>query len=138
MVELSIGEVARRMGIATSAIRYYEDAGLIPRPVRRSGRRVYGAEILDRLALVELAKNGGFTIAEIKHLLSGFARRTPPGDRWRKLATAKLQEIDRRIAEGERMKAILQLLMRCKCPTFQDCSRAMARSHSPWRAGRGL
>ena len=126
MEELSIGQVARRAGIAASAIRYYESEGLIPRPARRNGRRVYGAQILEELALIELAKRGGFTIAEIKHLLRGFARPTPPGERWRALAERKRRELDERISETERMKAVLEVVMRCKCPTLQDCSRAMA------------
>ncbi len=130
MAELEIGEVARRAGIATSAIRYYENEGLIPRPARRSGRRVYGAEIIDRLALIEVAKGGGFTIAEIKRLLGGFAGRAPPGQRWRTLAEGKLRELDHRISEAQSMKAVLQTLMRCECPTIEDCSRAMTRAEA--------
>jgi MerR family redox-sensitive transcriptional activator SoxR len=125
MAELGIGEVARRAGIATSAIRYYESEGMIPRPERRSGRRVYDASIVERLALIRLAKQAGFTVAEVKRLLGGFARRAPPGERWRTLAEGKLQELDRRIAEAQRMKRVLRVVMHCKCPTFEDCSRAM-------------
>ncbi len=125
MEELSIGEVARRAGIATSAIRYYEGEGLIPRAARRSGRRVYDRGIVERLALIDLAKRAGFTVAEIKRLLGGFARRTPPGERWRALADEKRLELDRRIAEAQRMKRLLRRVMRCECPTFDDCSRAM-------------
>ena len=131
MEELSIGQVARRAGIAASAIRYYESEGLIPRPARRNGRRVYGAQILAELALIELAKRGGFTIAEIKHLLRGFARPTPPGERWRALAERKRRELDERISEAERMKAVLEVVMRCTCPTLDDCSRAMRRKAGP-------
>ena len=87
MAELGIGEVARRAGIATSALRYYESEGLIPLAERRGGRRVYDASILLRLTLIELAKNAGFTIAEIKRLL--------------------------------------RIVMRCDCPSFEDCSRAL-------------
>ena len=125
MAELGIGEVARRAGIATSAVRYYESEGLIPRAARRSGRRVYDESILLRLTLIDLAKNAGFRVAEIKRLLSGFARRTPPGERWRSLAAAKLEELDQRIAEAERMKRLLRVAMRCDCPSFDDCSRAL-------------
>jgi MerR family redox-sensitive transcriptional activator SoxR len=127
MAELGIGEVARRAGIAPSALRYYENEGLIPRPERRNGRRVYGREVLERLALIDLAKRGGFTIAEIKRLLRGFARRTPPGERWRALAERKRKELDERISEARRMKAVLEVVARCACPTLDDCSRAMAK-----------
>jgi MerR family redox-sensitive transcriptional activator SoxR len=129
--ELSIGQVARRAGIAASAIRYYESEGLIPRAARRNGRRAYGAQILEQLALIELAKRGGFTIAEIKHLLRGFASPTPPGERWRALAKRKRRELDERISEAERMKAVLEVVMRCTCPTLDDCSRAMRRKAGP-------
>ncbi len=125
MAELGIGEVARQAGIATSAVRYYESEGLIPRAARRSGRRVYDESILLRLTLIDLAKNAGFRVAEIKRLLSGFARRTPPGERWRSLAAAKLEELEQRIAEAERMKRLLRVVMRCDCPSFDDCSRAL-------------
>jgi MerR family redox-sensitive transcriptional activator SoxR len=86
MAELSIGEVAERCGIAASAIRYYEREGLIGKAGRRGGRRVFAEAVLDELALVELAKSAGFTVAEIKQLLSGFKRSTPPSKRWQTLA----------------------------------------------------
>lgn len=128
MKSLSIGEVAELAGIAASAIRYYEAEGLLPRPERRNGRRVYDPSVVGRLAIIHLAKSAGFTVAEVKRLLGGFARRTPPGKRWRALAEAKLAELDERIAEAERMKRVLRAVVRCECPTFTDCSQAMSRS----------
>jgi MerR family redox-sensitive transcriptional activator SoxR len=123
MAELGIGEVARRAGIAPSAIRYYEAEGLIAKAPRRNGRRVYGMDVLQRLALIELARDAGFRIAETKRLLAGFDRRTPPGERWRRLAETKLAELDARIAEAERMREVLHAVMRCECPSFDDCAR---------------
>ncbi len=120
---LRIGEVAQRAGIATSAIRYYEREGLIPKADRQGNARVYGADILDRLALIELAKSAGFTVAETRQLVYGVSRRTPPGPRWRALAEKKLGEMQERIAEAENMRSVLQNLMRCECPTFEDCTR---------------
>ena len=122
---LTIGEVADRTGIAASALRYYEREGLIPLADRRGGKRVYGEDILDRLALIAVAKAAGFKVAEIRTLLSGFARRTPPGQRWRKLAHAKLAELEERMAEVERMKRVLEAVTRCECPTLEECSRAI-------------
>jgi MerR family redox-sensitive transcriptional activator SoxR len=127
VAELSIGEVAERAGLAASAIRYYEREGLIPKAPRRNGRRVYPADIVDRLAFIHLAQSAGFRIAEIKRLLGGFGRRTPPGERWRALATRKLEELDERIEEAERMKAVLRAVTRCECPTIEDCSRTLCR-----------
>ena len=128
MAELTIGRVAARSGVAASAIRFYEAEGLLPKPARRGNWRVYDDSILDRLALLELAKSAGFTMAEIKQLLAGFARKTPPSGRWRSLTRAKLAELDARIAEAERMKAVLRTLTRCACPTLEDCGRAMRRA----------
>ena len=130
MAELGIGEVAKRSGRAPSAIRYYESEGLLPPPPRRGGRRRYDASVLDQLALIDLAKRAGFTVAEIRKLLSGFARRTAPGERWRALTKAKLTELDARIAEAERMKRVLRVVARCRCPSLADCSRAL-RSRTP-------
>lgn len=126
--ELSIGEVARRAGIATSAIRYYESEGLIPRVPRRAGRRVYQAGIVEQLALIDLAKRAGFPVAEIKRLMAGFSRQTPPGERWRSLAASKLEELDQRIAEARRMKQLLEVVTRCECSTLDDCARALGRA----------
>lgn len=122
---LTIGQVAKRTGIAASALRYYEREGLIPTADRRGGKRVYGDDILDRLALVGAAKAAGFTVAEIRTLLAGFARRTPPGARWRKLAERKRRELDARLAEVERMKRALDIATRCACPTLEECSRVI-------------
>ena len=123
-MSLRIGEVAERSGIATSAIRYYERERLIPVADRKGNARVYGPDILDRLALIDLAKSAGFTIAETRQLVRGVARTTPPGPRWRGLAEKKLGEVEERIAEACRMRAVLQQAMRCECPTFEDCTRA--------------
>lgn len=122
---LSIGDVARRAGIAPSAIRFYERQGLIPHADRRGGKRVYDADILDRLALIGVAKAAGFRVAEIHTLLRGFARRTPPGPRWRALAKRKVHELEARRAELERMQRVLEVVTRCRCPSFQACSRAL-------------
>lgn len=127
---LRIGEVAQRAGIATSAIRYYEREGLIPKADRFGNARVYGADILDRLALIALAKGAGFTISETRQLLRGVSRRTPPGPRWRAQAQKKLAEVEGRLAEAERMRSVLRKMMGCECPTFEDCTRAASAGNA--------
>jgi len=72
--ELSIGEVARQAGIRASAIRYYEQAGLLPAPRRRGGQRRYEPDVVDRLALIAFAQQAGFTISEIRTLFRGVRR----------------------------------------------------------------
>jgi MerR family redox-sensitive transcriptional activator SoxR len=118
-----IGEVARRVGIATSAIRYYEKEGLILRAARQGNARVYGADIFGRLALIELAKKAGFTIAETRELVRGISRRTAPGPRLQAMARKKLAQVEERIAEAERMRAVLEKMTGCECPTFEECTR---------------
>lgn len=125
---LTIGEVAARTGLAASALRYYERERLIPRAARAGGKRVWSEDVLDRIALIDVAKGAGFTVAEIQTLLAGFARKTPPGRRWRKLAERKLVELDARLLEVERMKRVLETVTRCECPTLEECSRAI-RGH---------
>jgi len=125
MSDWTIGEVGRRAGLRTSAIRYYESVGLLPRPLRQNGRRIYDPSILARLSVVELAQRAGFTIAETRTLLHGFARKTPPSARWQKLTERKLEEIDARIREAQEMRQVLEALRRCHCPTLTDCGRAL-------------
>lgn len=123
-MEFRIGEVARRAGIAASAIRYYEKEGLVPKADRQGNARVYGADIFDRLALIELEKSAGFTVPEMRQLVRGVSRSTPPGPRWRALAQKKLDEVEARIAEAQRMRVVLRMLTDCECPTFEECTRA--------------
>ena len=118
-----IGEVAKRAGIASSAIRYYEKEGLIPKADRQGNARVYGVDIFDRLALIELAKTAGFTIAETRDLVRGISRRTPPGPRLQTMARKKLLEVEERIAEAKRMRSVLLKMTNCECPTFEECTR---------------
>ena len=125
MTGLLIGEVAKQMGLRTSAIRYYESEGLLPKPARRSGQRIYDASILDRLSLIELAKAAGFSIADIRQLFQAVSRKTPPGPRWRALAERKAEELEETIARAQRMKQVLATVIRCECPTFQDCAQAL-------------
>src|SRR5690348_18365115 len=68
---LSIGEVAERAGRRTSAIRYYEEVGLLPRPVRVGGRRMYDAGVVGTLALIETAQRAGLTLEEIRLVRQG-------------------------------------------------------------------
>ncbi|HZG67579.1 MAG TPA: MerR family transcriptional regulator [Herpetosiphonaceae bacterium] len=119
--ELTIGEVARRAGIRRSAIRYYESVGLLPVPARANGHRRYDHSILQRLAVVHLAQQAGFTVAEIQTLLHGFAADTPPAERWEALARRKLEEVDVLIQRAQRMKEVLELGLRCGCLRLEDC-----------------
>ena len=125
MASLTIGQVSKETGLASSAIRYYEREGLIPKAPKERGRRVYDPEILDRLAVIELSKQAGMTIRETKRLLGGLAGRRPAAQAWQRLTQGKLDEIEGRIESLEQMKHVLTVLMNCDCPTLEDCGRAL-------------
>ena len=74
MKGLMIGELARQAGVAASALRYYEKAGLIPSPVRASNRRLYDHGVLGRIRIILLARDAGFSISETRTFLDGFRR----------------------------------------------------------------
>ena len=122
--ELEIGEVARRAGLRPSAVRYYEGRGLIE-PARRSsgGRRVYGAEAVERLGLIAFAKSIGFSLDEIRNLLFGFPDETPAGARWSGLAQSKLAELDAMSQRLEIMRAALHRISHCGCEDLDQCAR---------------
>jgi MerR family transcriptional regulator, redox-sensitive transcriptional activator SoxR len=121
MADLSIGEVARRAGVRPSALRYYESIGLLPAPERVNGRRRYDERILQRLAILQLAQQAGFTMAEIQTLFHGFTPDTPPAARWRTLAAEKMTELDALIERAQRMKQFLKGGLRCNCLQLEDC-----------------
>lgn len=118
---LSIGAIAERAGLNTSAIRYYERIGVLPRAPRRAGRRRYDPAILEWLSLIALAREAGFSMAEIKRLVTGFSPGTRPAARWKELAERKLGELDAVIARAERMRAVLRIAMDCGCFRLEDC-----------------
>lgn len=136
MRELSIGEVARAAGLSASALRYYEKAGLLPAPPRRSRQRRYDEEVFGRIELIRLALDAGFTIRETRVFLSGFAPDTPPAARWRVLAARKLPELEQAIERAQRMKLLLESSFRCSCPQLENCERFFSAARR--RRLRGL
>jgi MerR family transcriptional regulator, redox-sensitive transcriptional activator SoxR len=122
---MSIGEVAGRAGVRPSALRYYERIGLLPAPERENGRRRYGGEVLrdvlDRLAVVRVAQQAGFTISEIRTLLDGFSDDTPPSERWQVLAREKLPKVEALVERAIGMKDLLEKGLRCECLRLEDC-----------------
>jgi MerR family redox-sensitive transcriptional activator SoxR len=123
---MPIGQLARAAGLAPSAIRYYEKAGLLPRPARQSGQRRYGAETAARLRIIQLAREAGFTISETRTFLSGFSQTTTPAARWRALAERKLAELEAQSQRIERMKSLLESSFHCGCLRIENCERAIA------------
>jgi MerR family transcriptional regulator, redox-sensitive transcriptional activator SoxR len=123
---MKIGELARCSNLKPSAIRFYEKTGLLSAPTRKNGRRVYSAEAVNRLTLIGFAKDTGFSLPEIKLLLHGFPASTTAGDRWRKLATAKIAQLESGIAKAHAMETMLRSIMKCRCTTIDQCARGLA------------
>lgn len=122
MKTLSIETVARRTGIRASALRYYEEAGILPAPERLNGRRYYDVDAITRLDVLKFAQQAGFTLDEIKTLFRGFDSAIPLSVRWQKLACAKLQELTDLEAKVKVMKRALKLGLQCGCVRIEDCS----------------
>jgi MerR family redox-sensitive transcriptional activator SoxR len=122
MEQMSIGEVARRTGLRPSALRYYEEVGLLDSPRRVNGRRRYDEKVLTRLAVVRMAQEAGFTIEEARTLIAGFPAGTPASDRWRALAGRKLAEVEALIARAQAMRQALEESLACGCLTLEACA----------------
>ncbi|HEV3471877.1 MAG TPA: MerR family transcriptional regulator [Actinomycetota bacterium] len=119
---LSITEVGEKTGLPSSALRYYEKEGLIRSAGRAGGRRQYEAGVLQRLAVIALLQDVGFTIAEISELI---ARNQTSA--WRDLAAGKLQEIDAHLERVAAARELLQAALACGCSSLESCDLVAAR-----------
>lgn len=116
---LTIGEVSHRAGVAQTALRYYEQVGLLPAPERVGGRRRYQESILLRLEVIRACKAAGFALEEITVLMGDDLPGKPVA---RALAEAKLSEIDAQMETLERAKEIIRWGMSCECPSMDNCT----------------
>jgi DNA-binding transcriptional MerR regulator len=118
---LTIGELARRVGVATSALRYYEELGLLRAPVRIAGQRRYPESAAGLVGIILLLRDVGFTLAEQKAFMA--SRAAAPGD-WQRLARRKLAELDDQIANAQTAREAIKHALRCphedilECPNF--------------------
>ena len=115
-----IGELARRAGVRASAIRYYEEIGLMQPPERASGRRRYGTDALQRLSVIAAAQLVGLSLAEIRALLEADDRGAVSG-RLQDLARRKLPEVDALIEHARLVRGWLEAAADCECPSLEDC-----------------
>ena len=113
---ITIGAVARRAGVGIDTIRYYERMSLLPKPQRRvSGYRDYGPDAVERLRFIRRAKDLGFTLEEIRELLALSTDRERGVKTVKQRAEARLDEVEQRIRELQRMKRGLKQLIDA-CP----------------------
>jgi DNA-binding transcriptional MerR regulator len=116
--KLSIGEVARRSGVAATTLRYYEDSGLLRPPTRVAGRRRYDKSVMTRLEVIGCCKTAGFSLDEIRVLLTDAEPGRPVS---RSLAKAKLTDIDAQMATLHRAREIIEWAMACPCASVDAC-----------------
>jgi MerR family transcriptional regulator, redox-sensitive transcriptional activator SoxR len=121
MKTYSIGQIAKQTGVPATALRYYEDAGILPAPARKGGRRSYDAKAVRHIDVLRFAQQAGFTLDEIKTLFHGFGSETPLSARWQALARAKLNELDELARRIKRMKRALTVGLECGCIRIEDC-----------------
>jgi DNA-binding transcriptional MerR regulator len=120
--ELTIGEVARRAGVATSSIRYYERIGLLPQPERSGGQRRYDAEVLGKLGFIGIAQSAGFKLREVRQLIDGIDEADGMGEKMRSLSVAKLDEVEALLNRTRAMKGWLEVAMECGCASPSECA----------------
>jgi DNA-binding transcriptional MerR regulator len=120
--ELTIGEVARSAGVATSSIRYYESIGLLPEPDRMHGQRRYGKDVLGRLAFIDVAQSAGFKLEEIRELVDGVDGANGMGDHMRSLSIRKLDEVEALLERTRAMKGWLEVAQNCGCASPEECT----------------
>jgi MerR family transcriptional regulator, redox-sensitive transcriptional activator SoxR len=120
MRTLDIGELGRRVGLRPSALRYYEEIGLLASSGRSAGRRVFPVSTVRRIALIKMAQRAGFTLTEIRALLD---RTDQPGAtrQWRALAERKLPELDLLIADMQKLRTAVADCLACGCMNFETC-----------------
>jgi MerR family redox-sensitive transcriptional activator SoxR len=119
---LPISEVARRSGVAASALRFYEERGLITSVRSNSGRRHFPREVLRRIAFIIFAQRVGLTLEEIAAELARLPPdRTPSGRDWARLSSSWTARVEARIAELERLRAGLGECIGCGCLSLDRC-----------------
>jgi MerR family redox-sensitive transcriptional activator SoxR len=125
---LTIGQLAKRFGLNTSAIRYYEAEGVLPEPARVSGQRRYGADAVRRLEVLDVAKRAGFSLDEARVLLQSADGGTPAFQALRDLAAHKLPEVDSLIERAHAMRNWLLTATDCSCTSLDVCGLFDGRS----------
>ena len=124
---MPISEVARVFGLQASAIRYYEQIGILPPPMRRNGQRRYDNSALFRLAVVQRARETGFTLEEIRELFFGFPPGTRPPKRWHQLSQRKIAELRNRMKQLKLIETLLKRVENCRCDALDECGEKLLR-----------
>lgn len=123
--DLTIGDVARRSGLAVSALRFYEANGLIYSTRTDGGQRRYRRDVLRRLAVIQAAQRVGFPLAEIAGMLAELpADRPVSSSEWQRLARSWRPQLDERIRTLEQLRDQLDSCVGCGCLSMEKCALA--------------
>lgn len=135
---LPIGHIARRTGLAVSAIRFYEEKGLIRATRTASGQRRFARADIRRLSFIRIAQSLGFTLPQIREVLAGLPDgRTPNARDWARISQHFRATLDARIATLEKLRDDLDGCIGCGCLSLDKCSlynaadRAAAKGTGP-------
>jgi len=122
-MQLTIGEVAERAGIATSALRFYEREGLIEAERSEGGQRRYPRDVLRRIAFIRAAQRVGLTLDDIRDALASLPdQRTPTAADWARLSKSWRPLLEARISELERLRDNLSSCIGCGCLSLKSCA----------------
>ena len=120
--ELSVGEVAKRSGVAVSALHFYEQRGLIRSNRTGGNQRRYARDVLRRIAVIRIAQEVGIPLVDIAATLDSLPDgRTPTRDDWARLSTAWRNDLDRRIEQLKKLRDGLTDCIGCGCMSIDKC-----------------
>jgi MerR family redox-sensitive transcriptional activator SoxR len=118
---LGIGEVAREAGVSVSAIHFYERNRLLPKAERVGGKRRFERDVVRRLGVIDVAKQAGFSLEEVRALLDSIDGGAPAHQELQALAARKLPEMDALIERARAMRDWLAVASACGCESLEDC-----------------
>jgi MerR family redox-sensitive transcriptional activator SoxR len=134
---LAIGEVAERSGLAASAVRFYEKAGLVHAERTSSNQRLFRRDVLRRLAFIRIAQRVGLTLEEIVGALAELpVDKAPTAKQWQHLSQGWRQRIDERIEILEALRGGLTTCIGCGCLSLRTCALANPNDRAA-RSGSG-
>ncbi|HWX97654.1 MAG TPA: MerR family transcriptional regulator [Solirubrobacteraceae bacterium] len=119
---MTIGEVAAKANVRSSAIRYYEEIGVLPEPERVRGQRRYTLDVIRRLAIIDVARCAGFSLEEVRELMAANEGHRAAHESVRALAERKLPAIDALIESAQAVRRWLAVATACQCETLDVCA----------------
>lgn len=129
-VQLTISEVGRKVGLRPSAIRYYEQIGIVQPAMRVGGQRRYDDSALYRLTVIQRARVLGFTLEEIRTLIFAFPDGIPAAPRWKQLSQQKLDELTRLVDTINARQALLRRQGNCSCASLDECGKCIVENEA--------